>query len=140
MFYDKLRAHLDKGRFQGWAIYNGGNNPVMNWRDGRVAAGSEGDAIELYWEFTHNAFRLKAAIKERNTQRWKRWQEIRPALIELCASCPVVGCPPSPRRKPVESVTAYKWEFDFCNETPSVIAEKISDILSHVYKCLETVA
>lgn len=137
MFYDKLRAHLDKGRFQGWAIDNGGNNPVMNWQEGWVTVGAGGDAIKLYWEFNWNAFCLKADIKDRNTERWERWQEIRPVLIKLCESCPVAGRKTANRKG--TWVTAYKWEFDFCNETPSVIAEKTSDILSQVHKCLETV-
>ena len=36
-------------------------------------------------------------------------------------------------------VTAYKWEFDFCKETPSAIARKTSDVLKHVHKHLQTV-
>ena len=135
MLYDKLRAHLDKGHFQGWDIYSGSNNPVMNWKKGWVKVGSENDAIELYWEFNWDAFCLKAAIEERTAALWT---EIRPTLVELCASCPVAG------RKTVNKrgtwVTAYKWEFDFCKETPSVIAGKTNDILSYVHKRLNTVA
>ena len=142
MFYDKLRAYLDEGRFQGWSIYSGSNNPVMNWQDGWITVGSEDDAIELYWEFNENAFCLKAVIKgeteEQTVARWKRWQDIRPVLIELCTSCPISGRKTNNKRG--TWVTAYKWEFDFCNETPSAIADKTSDILSHVHKCLETVA
>lgn len=143
MFYDKLRAHIGKGRFQGWAIYNGGNNPVMNWQEGWVTVGAGGDAIKLYWEFNWNAFCLKADIKgqteEQAVARWKCWQDIRPTLIDLCELCPISGRKTNNKRG-TSSVTAYRWEFDFCNETPSVIAEKTSDILSHVHKCLETVA
>ena len=137
-FYSKLRTYLDKGRFQGWDIYTGSNNPVMNWRQGWVIVGSEDDALELYWDFNHDTFRLKAAIKERNAERWKRWQEIRPALIKLCESCPIAGCKTANRGG--TWVTAYKWEFDFCKETPGFIADKTNDILSRVHKCLRTVA
>ena len=134
MFYDKLRVHLDKGPFQGWAIYSGGNNPVMNWQEGWITVGTGSNAIELYWEFNWDAFCLKAAIEGRTAARWDRWQEIRTALIELCESCPVAG------RKPANRggtwVTAYKWEFDFCNETLSVIASKTNNILSHIHERL----
>ncbi len=136
MFYDKLRAHLDKGRFHGWAIYNGGNNPVMNWRKGGITVGSEDDAIGLYWEFNLNALCLKTTINESTA---RHWAEIRSDLIKLCTSCPISGCT-TKNRSGKTSVTAYKWEFDFCKETPSVIADKTSAILSHVHNCLETVA
>ena len=135
MLYNKLRAHLDKGFFQEWAIYSGSNNPVMNWQKGGTMVGPESDAIELYWEFNWNAFCLKAEIEE---QTAARWAEIRPTLVELCASCPVAGRETANRRG--TWVTAYKWEFDFCKETPSVIAGKTSNILSHVHKHLETIA
>jgi len=142
MFYDKLRAYLDEGRFQRWSIYSGSNNPVMNWQDGWITVGSEDDAIELYWEFNKNAFCLKAVIKgkteEQTVARWKRWQDIRPTLIELCASCPISGRETNNKRG--NWVTAYKWEFDFCNETPSAITDRTSDILSYMQKRLETVA
>ena len=91
MFYNKLRVHLDKGPFQGWAIYSGNNNPVMNWQEGWITVGTGSDAIELYWEFNWNSFCLKAAIEEQTAARWDRWQEIRTALIDLCESCPVAG-------------------------------------------------
>lgn len=143
MFYDKLRAHLNEGCFQGWAIYNGSNNPVMNWQEGWVTVGTGGDAIKLYWEFNWNDFRLKAAIKgqaeEQTSARWKHWQDIRPALIQLCKLCPISGHKTYNKRG-TSSAAAYKWEFDFCNETPGVIANKTSAILSHVHKCLKTVA
>ena len=103
MLYNKLRAHLDKGFFQEWAIYSGSNNPVMNWQKGWTMVGPESDAIELYWEFNWNAFCLKAAIEE---QTVARWAEIRPTLVELCASCPVAGRETANRRG--TWVTAYK--------------------------------
>ena len=131
MFYNKLRVHLDKGPFQGWAIYSGNNNPVMNWQEGWITVGTESDAIELYWEFNWNAFCLKAAIEEQTAARWDRWQEIRTALIEFCESCPVAGRKTA--NKEGTWVTAYKWEFDFCNETLSVIANKTNNILSHIH-------
>ena len=135
MLYDKLRAHLDKGLFQGWDIYSGSNNPVMNWKNGWIKVGPKSDAIALYWEFNWDAFCLKAELEE---QTAARWTEIRPTLVELCASCPVAGRKTANKRG--TWVTAYKWEFDFCKETPSVIAGKTSNILSHVHKRLETVA
>lgn len=107
---------------------------VMNWQEGWIMVGTGSDAIELYWEFNWNAFCLKAAIEEQTAARWDRWQEIRPALIELCESCPVDG------RKTANNsgkwVTAYKWEFDFCQDTLSVIASKTNNILSHIHKDL----
>ncbi len=143
MFYDKLRAHLDKGRFQRWAIYHGGNNPVMNWQEGWITVGAGGDAIKLYWEFNWNAFCLKAYIKgqteDQAVAHWKRWQDIRPTLIDLCELCPISGRKTNNKRG-TSSVTAYKWEFDFCKETLSTISGKTSDILSQVHQCLETVA
>lgn len=133
MFYDKLRDHLDKGPFKEWAIYSGRNNPVMNWQNGWITLGSENNALELYWEFNWQSFCLKGAIEEKTA---KRWVEVRPMLIELCVSCPVRG------RKTADkhgaSVTAYKWDFNFCKETPSAIARKTNDILSHVHKHLHT--
>ena len=132
MFYDKLRVHLDNGLFQGWAIYHGGNNPVMNWQEGWITVGTGSDAIELYWEFNWDAFCLKAAIEERTAARWNRWQEIRTALVELCESCPVAGRRPANRVG--TWVTAYKWVFDFCEDTLSVIASKTNNILSHFHE------
>ena len=129
MFYDKLRVHLDKEPFQGWAIYSGGNNPVMNWQGGWTM-GTGGNAIKLYCEFNWDAFCLKAAIGERTEARWDRWQEIRTDLVRLCESCPVDGRMTANRGG--TSATAYKWEFDFCQETLSVIASKTNEILSHL--------
>ena len=138
MFYDKLRAFLDKGPFQGWAIYSGRNNPVLNWQEGWITVGSENDAIGLYWEFNWDAFCLKAEIEEQNAACWERWQKIRPAIVELCAPCPIAGRRTANRRG--TWVTAYKWKLDFCKETPNAIARKTADILSHVHKHLQTVA
>ena len=137
MFYDKLRVHLENGLFQGWAIYSGHNNPVMNWEKGWIPVDSGSDAIELYWEFNWDTFRLKADIKEQTTARWDRWQEIRTCLVELCESCPIAGCK-TPNRTG-KSVTAYKWKFDFCNETLSVIASKTNTILSHLHRGLSEI-
>ena len=138
MFYDKLRAFLDKGPFQGWAIYSGRNNPVLNWQEGWITVGSENDAIQLYWEFNWDAFCLKAAVEEKNAACWERWQKIRPAIVELCAPCPIAGRSTDNRRG--KAVTAYKWEFDFCKEAPLAIARKTGEILSHVHKHFHTVA
>ena len=138
MFYDKLRAFLDKGPFKGWAIYSGRNNPVLNWQEGWITVGSENDAFSLYWEFNWDAFCLKAEIENQNAARWERWQKIRPAIVELCTPCPIAGCQTSNRRG--TWVTAYKWKFDFCREAPSDIARKTGDILSHIHKHLQTVA
>ena len=134
MFYDKLRAHLERGLFQGWAIYSGRNNPVMNWQKGWRTVGTGSDAIELYWEFNWDTFRLKADIKEQTAARWDRWQEIRTCLVELCESCPIAGC--KTPNKTGKSVTAYKWKFDFCRETLSGIASKTNNILSHIHERL----
>ncbi len=135
MFYHKIRTHLEAGPFQEWAIYSGSNNPVMNWREGWITVDSESDAIQLYWEFNWDALCLKAEVQDQTAA--DRWQAIRTALVELCASCPVIG------RKTANKVgtwvTAYKWEFDFCKETPSVIAGKTNGILSQVHKHLKTV-
>ena len=140
MFYDKLRAHLDKGPFQRWGIYSGSNNPVLKWQEGLITSASENDAIQpyLYWEFNWNAFCLKAAVEEQDAVCWERWQKIRPAIVELCTPCPIAGRSTDNRRG--RWVTAYKWEFDFCKETPISIARKTGEILSHVHKHLQTVA
>ena len=138
MFYGKLRAFLDKGPFKGWAIYSGRNNPVLNWQEGWITVGSENDAINLYWEFNWDAFCLKAEIEKQNAACWERWQKIRPAIVELCAPCPIAGRRTDNRRG--TWVTAYKWKFDFCKEAPIAIARKTADILSHVHKHLQTVA
>ena len=132
MFYDKLRVHLDEGPFQGWAIYSGGNNPVMNFMNCQEGwtMGTGGNAIKLYCEFNWDAFCLKAAIGERTEARWGRWQKIRTNLVELCESCPVAGRMAA--NKGGTSATAYKWEFDFCREALSVIASKTNRILSHI--------
>ena len=134
MFYDKLRAQLETGPFKNWGIYSGSNNPVMKWLEGSVPIGPEPDAIELYWEFNWNAFCLKAAIKEVTAEAWA---QIRPTLIELCASCPVAGRKTAAKRG--TWVTAYKWEFDFCKESPAAIAQKTIEILAHVHKHLPSV-
>ena len=138
MFYDKLRAFLDKGPFRGWAIYSGRNNPVLKWQGGWIPVDSEYDAIGLYWEFNWDAFCLKAAVEEQDADSWERWQKIRPAIIELCTPCPIAGRSTDNRRG--KWVTAYKWEFDFCKEAPFAIARKTGEILSHVHKHLHTVA
>ena len=138
MFYDKLRVFLDKGPFQGWDIYSGRNNPVLNWQEGWIPVGSENDAFSLYWEFNWDAFCLKAEIENQNAACWERWQKIRPAIVELCAPCPIAGRSTDNRRG--KAVTAYKWEFDFCKEAPLAIARKTGEILSHVHKHFHTVA
>ena len=138
MFYDKLRASLNKGPFKRWAIYSGRNNPVLNWQEGWIKVGSENDAFAVYWEFNWDALCLKAEIEKENTACWERWQKIRPAIVELCAPCPIAGRQTSNRRG--TWVTAYKWKFDFCKEAPIDIARKTGDILSHVHKHLHTVA
>lgn len=137
MFYDKLRAFLDKGPFKGWAIKSGRNNPVLNWQEW-VTVGSGNDAFSVYWEFNWDAFCLKAAIEKDNTACWERWQQKRPAFVELCTPCPIAGR--STANKHGEWVTAYKWKFDFCKEAPYDIARKTGDILSHVHKQLQSVA
>jgi hypothetical protein len=68
-FYHKLRLHLKKEPFTGWAIYSGSNNPVMNWQEGWVNLGPEDGGIKLYWEFNWNAFCLKAEIREKTATR-----------------------------------------------------------------------
>ena len=138
-FYDKLRAYLENGPFQGWAIYSGGNNPVMNWNaeEGWITVGPANDSIELYWEFNWDALCLKACIsnekedKELIAARWQRWQEIRPALVEFCALCPVAGRRTDNRHG--TWVTAYKWDFNFCTEAPDIIADQTNRILSYIH-------
>ena len=138
MFYDKLRAFLNKGPFRGWAVYSGRNNPVLNWQEGWIPVGCENDAFSLYWEFNWDAFCLKAEIENQNAARWERWQKIRPAIIEMCTPCPIAGRSTADRRG--EWVTAYKWKFDFCKEAPFDIARKTGDILSHVHRHLHSVS
>ncbi len=137
MFYARLRACLNKGPFQEWAIYSGRNNPVLNWQKGWIGAGSENDALGLYWEFNWDAFCLKAEIDKQNTACWERWQKIRPRIVELCAKCPNAGRPTANRRG--TWVTTYKWKFNFCKEEPVAIARKTADILSHLHKHLQSV-
>ena len=138
MFYDKLREFLDKGPFQGWGIWSGRNNPVLNWQAGWITRGSENNAIELYWEFNWDAFCLKAEIEKQNTACWEHWQKIRPSIVQLCATCPIAGRRTANRHG--SWVTAYKWKFDFCKEEPAAIARKTADILAHVHQHLHIVA
>ena len=137
MFYDKLRTCLEVGEFKGWDIYSGSNNPVMNWNtyEGWVTIALESGSIDLYWEFNRQALHLKANIKERTTARWGQWKRIRTTLIEWCESCPVEGGHPTRSRKGI-SVSAYKWEFNFCEETLGEIADKTNRILSYMHPCL----
>jgi hypothetical protein len=135
MYYGKLREHLENGHHQNWAIYSGSNNPVMNWQKGWIACSPKTDAIELYWEFNWDTFCLKAAIK--NEEIAERWAELRPSVTKSCSTCPVKGQVTRNRRG--TWVTAYKWEFDFCKQTPIAIAEKTGDILSHFHERLQTI-
>ena len=137
MFYDRLREFLNKEPFQGWGIYSGRNNPVLNWREGWITRGSENDAIGLYWEFNWDTFRLKAEVEKHNAACWEHWQRIRPRIVELCATCPIAGRSTANRRG--TWVTAYKWKFDFCKEEPVAIARKTADILSHLHKHLQSI-
>lgn len=138
MFYDKLREFLNKGLFQGWGIWSGRNNPVLNWQEGWITRGSENNAIKLYWEFNWDAFCLKARVDKQTTACWEYWQKIRPSVVELCETCPIAGRRTANRRG--SWVTAYKWKFDFCKEEPAAIARKTADILSHVHEHLHTIA
>lgn len=135
MFYDKLRAQLQDGPFKNWAIYSGSNNPVLNWQDGWLSIEPKDVQIQLYWEFNWSSFRLKAQIEDKTTVRWNK---LRPDLIELCSSCPIAGRKTANRKG--TWVTAYKWEFDFCKETPSTITQKTIKILSHVHDQLHGIA
>ncbi|MGP8284773.1 MAG: PD-(D/E)XK nuclease family protein [Desulfomonilaceae bacterium] len=134
MFYDKIRIQLEMGPYKDWDIYSGSNNPVMNWKHGWTPVGANQNSIKLYWEFNWASFCLKAEIKNK-TQVWVN--NVRPALVQLCSSCPIKG------RKTVNKtgtwVTAYKWDFDFCTQTPTIIASEITKILSHLHDKLKSV-
>ncbi len=133
MYYGKLREHLESCCHQNWAIYSGRNNPVLNWQNGWIA----GDGgIEMYWEFNWDAFCLKAALK--NEGIVARWAQVRPVVIEMCSTCSVEG-QRTPNRRGTW-VTAYKWKFDFCKETPVAIAEESAGILSELHERLQTIA
>ncbi len=135
MFYDKIRAQLEMGSYKGWDIYSGSNNPVMNWKNGWVSLGSQQNPIKLYWEFNWWSFCLKAEITQQNLQCWT--DKVRPNLVQLCSGCPIQGR--MVRNKGGTWVTAYKWDCDFCAETPAIIASKINTVLSHLHDKLRSV-
>ena len=136
MFYDKIRAQLELGPYKNWDISSGSNNPVMNWHEVWVPVRAVQDPIVLYWEFNWHSFCLKAAIKKNNEQVWA--DDVRPALVQLCSSCPIKGGRMVRNRKGTY-LTAYKWDFDFCKQSPAAIANEITKILSFLHHKLKTV-
>lgn len=135
MFYDKIRAQIELGPFRMWDIYSGSNNPVMNWRNGWVDLGPQQNPIELYWELNWGSFCLKAKIGEENAQVWD--DVIRPRLVHLCSSCATKGR--MVRNRKGTYLTAYKWDFDFCAHSPTIIASEITGILSQLHHKLKNV-
>ena len=132
MMYDKIRQELNKGTNHNWVIYSGNNNPVMNWKDGWLPYKSKPDSIELYWEFNYDALCLKAAIYDETALQI--WGTIREDIISLCEKITKNGRKTS--NKKGKWVTGYKWDFDFCKDTPEEIASKTNRILSDVHNQL----
>ncbi|MCY4515107.1 MAG: hypothetical protein OXC69_08240 [Candidatus Tectomicrobia bacterium] len=147
-FYDSLRTALEGGPFQEWAIYSGGNNPVMNWysEEGWIKSGSKESAIQLFWEFNWDTLCIKAGIgnpkkenKEQIAARWQYWTDVRHSLVKICATCStLVGKEDDGQeginfQNPRRSVTAYKWQFNYCNEAPHIIADCTKKIIECVH-------
>jgi len=130
LIYNKLRDYLEEGPYKNWAIYSGSNNPVMSWDGGTLINSKK---INLFWEFNDNDLCLKAELTEENKEFW---EELRQSLIKLCASCPITGKETNKRRG--TWVKAYKWGFNFCEEKPQDIIEKIKKIIGDVHPRLKT--
>ena len=131
-FYGKLRESLDQGPFKNWAIYSGSNNPVMNWQNGWLEKGSGEESIVLYWEFNWNSLTLKAELGNKSYDRWGRMKQ---EITRLCSASQVKGRSTVDRRG--ANVTAYKWDFDFCQDPVPQIATKTNTILENLHEQLK---
>lgn len=133
MFYSQIHDELKNGQYKNWSIYSGSNNPVMNWKGGWLKGKRIGlQNLELYWEFNWDSFCLKAEIDAGSPQAWN---SVRPQVIQICSTCSVTVGRPTVNRKG-SYVTAYKWQFDFCKQSPRMISDTVSTILTQLHNKL----
>ncbi len=126
MFYAKLRELLEIGPFKNWAIYSGKNNPVMNWHGSKL----EDESFPFYWEFNKESLKLKA---RRRKIPLEKWSSLRNEIQRLCNHSQ--GGQKTSDSKG-NSVTIYKWDFDFCRESVDKIAIKTNAILKELHEKL----
>jgi hypothetical protein len=139
-FYDKLRHCFDGTRYAGWEAGNAGNNPVLTLQEDHWLKLPTPGRIRVYWEFNWSALCFKAQVPAPDREVWGR---TRPQLVRLAQGAPRLPSAKShsqTRNKRGEWVTAYKWDFDVCMETPATIAETTSRlVVEYMHKQLPAV-
>lgn len=129
--YSEMRKHSIVP--DSWKIYSGGNNPVMNYKDGWRNVGD----FRFYWEFNYLEFCFKVSINKDKVSSSKL-NELRDVMYPILESIPCNGRRTQKRYGNWNSI--FKWEFDLSKTSSANIFKEIELSILPAYDDLCSVA
>lgn len=135
--YDELKSYST--RQNEWIIEGGGNNPVMNWRDGWLTKTVYGYPVQFYWEFNYQEFVLKVKLEETNRMPQSELIRLKATIAQMCVGRSLDAGRPTQNRSGIYS-SLYKWSFNFKTHGLRKIMDEVDVILDTIQPALASQA
>lgn len=123
-------------RHKEWTIYSGGNNPVMNWKNGSLDKVLFGYPVKFYWEFNYQEFVLKVQLSSEKQLPKNDLIWLRDEIASTCSSD--IEHPGKRTRNSYGTFNSlYKWAFDFQDQDFKEIMTDVDGIIDTIHPLLK---